>query len=62
MVNSGDVTNNTWPRSADCRKRGVEMTVDDGGREHNPKRKTTQGDTETKQQDNSESNFTEADI
>ena len=32
-VNSGDVANNTWPRSADYRKRGVEMTVDDGGRE-----------------------------
>lgn len=57
MVDSGDADNNTWPRSAECKERTVEMTVDGGGREQNPKRKTTQGDRETKQQDSSKSNL-----
>jgi hypothetical protein len=60
MVNSGDADNNTWPRSADCRERRVEMTVDDCGREQNPKKKDDPGDMEAKHQGNSKSNFREA--
>lgn len=51
IVNSNDIDDNTWPRSAGYRECKIEVRVDEGGRKRNPIRMMTQEDIGAKQHD-----------